>query len=414
MRALLLRLAGFSGAPIIAAIVPFFVLPFVSRATGADGWADFSSGQSIGILGVVAIQFGWGVIGPVRVAQNTDAAARAGILRDSLWSRGVLSIVVLPVVAVATVVVTGPELNLDAVLIAVASALGGFTPAWYCIGAGRPDLLMLYDAVPKMIAAGIAIPVILLTDSITLYPALLAVATVVGVVLHARGAMRGQRLERTGWPGIRRTIRDLVPIAGIDAVGNVYGSTPVPIATVGLPSAEASSYASADKVYRMGILAVVAFGNAFQAWVLDPGTVSRRTRHLAALGAHIVLGLVGGACIALLGPWATALVFGADVGAALGPCILYGIAFLCISTSTPFIRNALVPSGRYRAVLLATTSAAVLGLVLMAAGAAAGSQVVIATGAAASEIITLAVLAAPALRIILRSDLDRTDAQASA
>jgi O-antigen/teichoic acid export membrane protein len=404
MPTFLMRLAGFSGAPILSAVAPFLVLPVVSRVAGADGWADFSAGQSIGILGMVAIQFGWGVIGPVRIARNPDLATRAGILKESLWSRAVLACLVLPIVAIVTILVTGPSVNLDAVLVAIAMALAGFTPAWFCIGSGRPDLLMIFDAAPKLAASLVAIPFILLTQSVTAYPVLLAVFVVAGSGVHGWLTLRRHQLPALGARGVRAIIRGLVPTAGIDAVGNLYGSTAIPIATVGLDAAQAGSFASVDRIYRVGTLAVVAFGNAFQSWVLDPSATSIKQRHHAALAAHVILGLVGGLGIAILGPWATALVFGPEVAIGTAPSVLFGIAFFCISTTTPFIRNALVPAGRLRTVLLATILAGIVGVTVMISGAAIGSQVVIAAGVAASELTALLVLAVPALRVISASD----------
>jgi PST family polysaccharide transporter len=403
MPSFLLRLAGFSGAPLLSAIAPFIVLPVVSRVTGPSGWADFSAGQSIGLLGMVAILFGWGVIGPVRVARNPDPTTRAGILRESLMSRAVLACFVLPVVAVVTIWVTGPGLNPDALLVALAMAVGGLTPAWYCIGSSRPDLLMLYDAAPKLAASLLAMPLILATGSVTAYPILLGLFVVVGVVAHAWRTLRRHTLPPVEAGAVRQIVRTLVPIAAIDGVGNLYGSTAIPIATVGLDAAAASSFASVDRIYRVGTLAVVAFGNAFQAWVLDPSATSTRQRHLTALAAHGALGIVGGLGIAVLAPWATALVFGPDVAIGTGPSVLFGIAFLCISVSTPFIRNALVPAGRFRLVLIATILAAVVGLTVMITGASLGSQVVISAGVAAAEVTALLVLAGPALRVIADS-----------
>ncbi|WP_146188096.1 lipopolysaccharide biosynthesis protein [Mycetocola zhujimingii] len=407
--AFLMRLAGFSGAPILSAVAPFLVLPVVSRVTGEEGWGDFLAGQSIGMLGMVAIQFGWGVIGPVRVARNPDRRTRAAILRESLWSRLVLTGLVLPVVALVTWLVTGPGVNLDAILVALAMAVGGLTPAWFCIGSGRPDLLMLFDAAPKLAASVIAIPIILATGSVTAYPVLLGVFVVAGVAAHARATLKGLNLPRLSAKEVRGVIRGLVPTAGIDAVGNLYGSTAIPIATVGLSAVQASSFGSTDRVYRVGILAVMAFGNAFQSWVLDPSASSHRQRHRAALLSHVVLGVVGGLGIAILGPWATAVVFGADVAGRSAPSVLFGVAFFCISSSTPFIRNALIPAGRFRMVLSATTAAAVVGVTVMLIGASVGSEAVIAGGVAAAEFTTLVLLAGPALRIM--NEPDRKPAQ---
>lgn len=397
VRSLILRFAGFTGAPIISALAPFIILPVVSRVVGEAGWGNFSAGQSIGVLGMVAILFGWGVLGPVRVARAESDRERTMILRESLRSRLLLTAIVVPVLAVVTWFVCTDSYRIESVAVAVAMSLGGLTPAWFCIGEGNPKGVMLYDALPKLAASLIALPIIAISGQVIWYPILLVVCTLPAFALHAWSTVRTHAHPDHHPQPVRSVLRNLVTTAAIDATGNAYGSTAIPIATVGLSSADASAFASADRVYRIGTLAVVAVGNAFQAWVLQNGAPDARTRQRVALSTHAVLGVVGGAGIALLGPWATSIVFGAQVAAQPGPSALYAMAFVCISLATPMIRNLLIPAGRFRVVLLATISAAVVGITVMLAGASLGSANIIALGVGLSELTALLVLAPPAM-----------------
>lgn len=400
MRSLMLRLAGFTGAPILSALAPFIILPVISRIVGADGWANFSAGQSIGILGMVGVLFGWGIVGPVRVARAEGPQQRAVILHESIRSRLVTSVIAVPAAGIATFLVCSPSYRLESVAVAVAMTIGGLTPAWFCIGQGNPRGLMVFDALPKLAASLISLPVVALTGQILWYPALLLAFTVPAFAAHARitahGGMRGDAEPRA----LLTVLRTLVPTAAIDATGNAYGSTAIPIATAGLDPAEASSFASADRAYRIAIMAVIAFGNAFQAWVLEPAATDRHHRHRLAIACHLALGLLGGAAIALLGPWATALFFGAAVAAAPVPSALFGVAFFFLSSTTPLIRNILIPSHRYRLVFIATIAAAVVGIATMVTGSALGSAGLVALGVAASEATAFAVLVVPAVRAL--------------
>lgn len=408
MRSVLLRLAGFTGAPILSALAPFILLPVISRIAGAEGWGNFATGQSIGVLGMVVVMFGWSVVGPVRIAQTDDPALLAAILRESLATRSVTAVVGLLLAGVATALISGPDFRVESVLMALAMTLGGLSPAWYCIGSGRPIDLMIYDAGPKLASALISLPALLLGAPVGLYPVLLAVFTVVGALVHARIALRPYPADRLGIRATARVLRRLLPTAAIDAAGNAYGSTPVPIATAGLPPAQASSFASADRLYRVGILVVIALGNAFQAWVLEPQAVSRVRRHLAAIASHAALGLFGALMLVLLGPWASAFVFGADVAADPLACTLFGFAFFCISTGTPLIRNVLIPHGRYRYVLTTTITASVVGLTTMGIGAASDSEGLIALGVAAAEATSLLMLALVAVPLLVADAARRT------
>lgn len=399
MRSFMLRLAGFAGAPILSALAPFIILPAVSRLVGAEGWANFSTGQAVGILGMVALLFGWSVVGPVRIARSSTPHERAVILSESLRSRAVTSLLAVPAAGVVTFAVCSEPYRLESVLVAMATALGGFTPAWFCIGEGNPRGLILFDAAPKLAASGLALPAIILTGQIVWYPALLVAFTLPAFALHAQRERTGHDIQG---PPPRRTaavLASLVPTAAIDAAGNAYGSTPVPIATAGLSPDAAGHFASADRIYRIGLLAVIALGNAFQAWVLDPKADDRIRRHVLAFGALSGLGLLGGTAIATLGPWASAIVFGAAVAADPLPCLLFGIAFLFISSGTALIRNLLIPAGRYRMVFTTTIISAVLGVATMLVAATAGSEVGVAAGVAIAEAAGFAILVGPAWRL---------------
>lgn len=402
----MLRLVGFTGAPILSALAPFIILPVISRIVGDQGWANFSAGQSIGILGMVAVLFGWGIVGPVRVARSTSAGERAVILHESLRSRLVLAVVVAPLAGIIAGVVSGSSYRMETVAVAVAMTAGGLTPAWFCIGRGDARGLMIFDALPKLAASFIALPIMLIWGSVLAYPILLLGLSLPTYALHAWLNAHARWREGRQTPAFTRIIRALAPTAVIDATGNAYGSTSIPIATAGLGAADASAFASADRAYRIGTLLVVAVGNALQAWVLDRSAVDTRARHRLALAAHGVLGVFGGLGIALLGPWATALVFGPRVAAAPLPCVLFGVAFFCISMATPLIRNLLIPDGRVRIVLASTVVAAAVGLTIMLTGSAIGSAGVIALGVAGSELSALVVLVGPAVRVYRRSGGD--------
>ncbi|MDS0243995.1 polysaccharide biosynthesis protein [Microbacterium aurantiacum] len=369
----------------------------MSRIVGDAGWANFSAGQSIGILGMVAILFGWGVIGPVRVARARDKSSRVAILRESLRSRLLLSLVAIPVVAIVTWIVCTDAYRVESVAVAVAMATAGLSPAWYCIGEGNPRGVMLYDALPKLTASAVAFPILALSGQVLWYPIVLAIVTLPSFAAHAWKTLKRHPVPHEAPRALRHVMRSLLPTAAIDATGNAYGSTAIPIATAGLEPTDASAFASADRAYRIGTLAVVAVANAFQAWVLEPVPGNPRRRHLAALGVHATLALLGGVAIAVLGPWATGLVFGTDVAARPVPSLLFGVAFFAICLATPLIRNLLVPAGRYKTVLAATICAAAAGVSVMLFGSWIGSEVVVAAGVATSEIVALAVLALPAL-----------------
>lgn len=408
MPAFLLRLLGFAGAPILSALAPFLVLPLISRVA-PEAWGDFSAAQSIGLLGMVGVLFGWSVSGPVLAARAAPGDERAVVLRESLRTRAITASVVVPVVAVIAVLVVNEDARLLAAAVAVAMALSGFTPAWFCIGEGNPRGLIIYDAVPKLIASALSLALIAATQQVIWYPILFVLAILPAYAVHARSVLSGHDHAANPLRSNRALLRAMVTTAAVDATGNAYGSTPTPIVNFAFSRTDSGGFASADRVYRVGLLAVVALGNAFQAWVLDRTATDRPRRHRIALVAQVALGIIGAAGLAVLGPWATTLVFGPDATAPAAVCLMYGLAFLFISSSTPLIRNILIPAGRARTVFIATVVAAVAGLGVMLTAAAFGSLIAVASGIAVSEAIVLVVLLSPAIAVLRQGDEPRED-----
>jgi O-antigen/teichoic acid export membrane protein len=395
------RLTGFTVLPLLSLVTPFLLLPVVARVSGPAGWSSFVAGQAIGTFGATVVFWGWNVGGPVLVAQARTAQERAEVYASSLRTRYLLLVGVVPLTAAVSALVAQPGHRVDAAAMAAATSLLGMSPSWYGIGVGDPWLLFWYDTLPRVVAAVVGAVLVAATGWIWLYPLLLAASVAVSLVAFRRRVTPEAR-HTSPWPVTRATgeLRHHLGTAGINLAATAYASTPVPVATAAFRPEVSSPFASADAAYRFGLFSVTAMGNAFQGWTLEPDLEDRerRSRHRSALLAHLVLGVVGGALFAALGPWATGLLFGADVAAPRDVCVWYGLAFCFLSASTPPIRNLLIPAGRVRLVLGWTLGSAVVGLVLMVAAAVAGWSAGVAAAMAASEALLLAGLLLPALR----------------
>jgi PST family polysaccharide transporter len=394
------RLTGFTVLPLLSIVTPFLLMPVVARVAGPSGWSSFVAAQAVGTVGATVVFWGWNVGGPVLVAQASSAAERAEVYAASLRTRYLLLLGVVPAVAVVSALVAQPGHRVDASAMAVATSLLGMSPSWFGIGLGEPWLLFWYDTLPRVVAAVIGSGVVWATGLVWTYPVLLAASVMVSLVAFRRrvtpAAVGGSPFPVSRSAG---ELRSHLGTAGINLAATAYASTPVPVVTVAFRPDVSSPFASADAAYRLGLFSVTALGNAFQSWTLEASAAGaeRRSRHRTAFLSHLVLGVVGGALFAALGPWVTGFVFGADVAAPRDVCVWYGVAFLFLSVSTPPIRNLLVPAGRVRLVLGWTLGSAVVGLVLMVGAAAAGWSAGVAAGMAVSEAVLLAGLLGPAL-----------------
>jgi PST family polysaccharide transporter len=315
-------------------------------------------------------------------------------------TRLALLVAVLPVTAVVSVIVAVPGHRLQAVAMAMATALAGMSPAWFCIGLGQPRLLAIYDTVPRFVATAVSAPILLITRELWLYTAVLAIATIIGLIAFHRRYSRGESWFPSSTREALRGLRSQRHTAGINLAGSAYASTPTPIATITSTPAASGSLSTADTLYRFGIFTVIALGNAFQSWTIEPGISNPAQRHRAALWSHIALGAAGAAILTALGPLVSEILFAGQARATLLVCFYYGIAFFFLSASTPLIRNLLIPSGRQPYVLRCTVVSAAIGVLAMVVAGVTGHPSAIPLGMALSEVALWAALLIPGLRIL--------------
>lgn len=359
------RLLGFSGLSLLAAIGPLALLPVVARLSDEADWAALGVGQSVGAFLSLPVLFGWNLVGPTRVAR-ASTAERSSLYRQSILVRLLAFAVCLPLGIAASYVLAPAGSEALAAAMAVSMMLIGLSPAWYCVGAGRPAWLALYDVGPKLLGTLAALPLVLVTGSVFPYPLTIGAATAAGVLAFT-WRHRPEGAER--WPTLPQAARavrgDAGPAATVTIAG-AYSAAPVAIAGAVLPVGPLAAFVSAERIYRFALVAVTALSDSVQGWVSEArGRVGRR-RATWALGAHAILGVAGLGGIALLGPWTSAVLFGSDLAVGRATFVGFGVAFLAISLNTSLGKHVLVPAGRTGFVLLSTAVGAVTGIASMA------------------------------------------------
>lgn len=400
MKTVLLRLTGFAVLPLLSLVTPLLLLPVIASIVGSQGISSVISGQAIGTFSATVLLWGWNVDGPVAIARATGSRDRGAIYLRSVRTRLLLMVGILPLSALIAAMVAVPGFRAEAVAMCWAVGLSGLSPAWFCIGVGQPRLLALYDTVPRFLATAVAAPVLLMSHQLWHYTVLLAAATVFALVdFHRRHSPGGRWLPLD----VRESLGELkgqAKTAGISLAGNAYASTPAPIATATTAPQASGSLATADTLYRFGLFTVVALGNAFQSWTIERGAPNPVRRHLTAIWAHAGLGLVGALVLTVAGPTASGLLFAGKVQASTELCALYGLAFVFLSASTPFIRNLLIPAGRQSQVLRWTLISALVGVAAMIWAGANGNAPGIALGMALSEAVLFVALLIPGLKLL--------------
>lgn len=403
MRTVLLRLSGFTLLPLLGLVMPLLLLPVLAQVVGSGGWASTLAGQAIGTFASTIVLWGWNVEGPVLIAKELADSERAEVYARSIRTRLLTLLLVTPLALAIAGLNAQPGFAGASIAMALAITLQGLSPSFYGIGAGQPMILALYDTLPRFLAVLGAVPLLLVTQSVWVYPALQLVTMVVSLIAFHRRFARG-----TTWLPVKlgETFAEIWRqrrTAGFQLAGNAYAATPAPIANGMVPSL-AGPLATTDQLYRYGLFAAVALGNAFQGWTLEPGVADRRRRHMAAITAHVGLGLAGLVVLTFAGPPVSELISAGRAPATTELCLLYGVAFAALSAATPLIRNLLVPAGRDGLVLGATVISALAGVAAMLGAGWAGEVNGIALGMALSEIMMALILLPPALRLLNQTE----------
>ncbi|MDL5158966.1 lipopolysaccharide biosynthesis protein [Actinomycetospora termitidis] len=393
------RIGGFAAVPFVGAITPLLLLPVIARVTSVEGWAAVALGQSVGAVAMIVVTFGWNLSGPSRTAQADDDGRRA-LYREALASRLAAFVVVLPVEAVVAAFLAPEGFRTVAVLMALAVSATGLSPAWYAIGSGQARTLLIYDALPRVAAAVVGAPLLVLGAPLVTYPILLLAASLGTTAVHAR-----KTLGPPSVPGARRamrtvadraTLRILVPDAASEIASGSYSAGAVALVGLGTGVRELAVFAAGDRLFRLSLYAISSLCNALQGWVAEPvDRATSRHRFRTSLTLHSTVGVVGALLIVGAGPWASGVVFGADLAVDLPTAAGFAVAFLMISLETSVGRHYLIPRGYRRTYLAAVTSAVVVGVPALVgfahlAGAPGGAWAV----AAAEGTICLVVLAA--------------------
>lgn len=394
------RFLGFTLLPALAAVSPLLVLPAVSRIAGADGWASAIAGEAVGTFAAIAIAYGWTTVGPSLVSVAQDDAARGRLYREAVVVRLCTAAVALPVMIWICSVIAFPGHEALAILMGAQGALIALSFTWFSVGIGDPRAILTYDAVPRLVAAVATLPLVITYSAVELYPIAGILVTLIGTILYTRRVLSRYR---STWPSLRALpglFRMGAPVAVNDAALGAYSAVPTPLVSVLSSGSIAAGFASADKLAKLGQFLPITLANALQNWTGEGSNQTRARRVTTALTVHSVFGVVGWAVLALLGPWASSLLFGSQAAASFAVCFALGLAFAMYSARASMTRHVLYPTGGASTVMRATVIATVIGVPAMIGAGVAAGPVAVAAGYALTEAISTVLLIRPTRRAV--------------
>jgi O-antigen/teichoic acid export membrane protein len=406
------RIIGFAGLPFLSLITPFLFLPILARVAGADAWLAIAVGQSSGGFFALVVALGYNTVGPPMVAVAAEAD-RPRLLARSLRARLAVWLPSALVAVAVAVLVAPPSHRLEAGVMALAMTLTGLSSSWYMIGLGRAGAIALYEIAPRIVGTLAAAAIVITGGPVVWYPVLLIAASVVSVGAYAARTLRHANLGR--WSDVGSVLRANRAAVATEVAGGAYNSLAVTFVGASTTAAQAASYVSGDKLYRIGQYSVSALGNSLQGWVVERGSAEFGRRIRQSFLLHLTLGLAGFAAFALLGPWLSGALFGAEVAIDQATALGLGAATLGIALGTALGRITLVGMGARRAFLGSVLLAAAVGvpaiLLLSSAFGAAGGAWGLAIGeltSVAAQSISVIVLRRRAGSFIVSVDAEST------
>ena len=399
------RVAAFAGLPLIASLASFILLPIIARVGGASVWTALALGQAVGAIAAIVVGLGWPLTGPAAVASSPDESVRRRHYAVSFTTRSLTFLVTIPVMGIVLYFAANQANFWLAFFMACAQAASGLTPAWYCIATGHPGRIAKYDVVPRMIATLCVIPILLTTGQVLIYPAALLVLGLAGTLFFNAHHVQKEDFAGLSFNRVLHEVWGLRAGAGVTVAAGSYASTPIIIVQLMVSASGAAPCVSAEKLYRIGLLATAALGNSLQGWVSEFGSDHSRRRKLS-LVALSGLGAVGWLLLAFAGPWATALLFSEPLAADFWTCFWFGLSFLLVCVTTSTGAHWLVPAKRMRTVLTSTVSGALVGIpaMIILAGLMGGTGG--ALGLAVGEIVVTVIQMRVVLVLLRHPDSD--------
>jgi hypothetical protein len=371
------------------------LLPLLARYGGAEGWVSLAIGQSVGGFAAILIVFGWTLIGPKRIAGKAASEA-TGQYWASLVQRSAIAVVALPLAIIVSAALSPAGHVGLSVSMALAAGLAGFSPAWFWVGSGTPRSMVVFEAIPRLVATLTAFLALLLTQDLIWYPILLTVSALIGYIWFSARVLSPDVVKQFPLRYIFSQFKSNILPALTVLTSGAYTSITVGLVTAFTPLRASTEFVSGDKLYRLGTQAIAITGNAFQGWVSEHEDVAVGTKRMrSALYLNIALGVAGGLALALIGPWFSALLFSPELAVGTPVMVFFGLAYFWLSVNSALGRLILTPLDLNKAVLISTVAGALLGVPGIVYGASQFGALGAAVAVAGAEcVVTLVQLGA--------------------
>jgi O-antigen/teichoic acid export membrane protein len=325
------KLGGFGCSTLASALVGLVTIPFIVAFAGPLVWGGLVVAQSVAGITTVLVAFGWGVMGPVRIAASRYED-RGQLYADSLVFRLLLLILVLPL-TVALVGVWAPGNKVANMCAGTAMVIVGTGGSWFYVGEGTAWRLFAVDTIPR--CSGTLIGTLLLgfTADATYFAVGQVAGSVLAVSLAATDILRRHKNYR--WRksiDIRRLtqgIKEQFPGVLTAAASSLYSSAPLAILAGSAP-AGVPVYAIAQKITSFADGAMSPLTQLAQSSVPSPDTEKQKQNIVLATKVSAAAAVTAGLLLALAMPSGSKLLSAGKIEVPIIISSAFGLALAAI------------------------------------------------------------------------------------
>ncbi|MGM7777336.1 hypothetical protein ACSVHC_15135 [Arthrobacter sp. KNU-44] len=397
------KLGGFGSSTVINGLVGLITIPFIIAFAGPVAWGGMAVAQSIASMFVVLIAFGWGVMGPSRVA-SSPFGSRGQQYSDAIVLRVLLLLAVLPL-AVYLIAVYAPGNKAANILAGFALMVAGLGGSWFFIGEGRAWKLLFIDTVPRCGGTIAGTLLLGLTGEVTYFAAAQLAGSIISVSLAASDILRRHRDHdwRLSISPKRQVMsfREQIPGVLTAAASSMYMNAPLTV-LAGWAPASVSVYAMADKLTRFAVMAASPMTQLAQSSVPNPDNSVltqniKLTTKLSAVGA-----LIAGIVLSLAMPAGAKFLSAGEIDVSLAISTAFGLTLAAIIFSQISGLVSLMALGRAKTVAASVIVGLFVAVPAVFLGASQWGAAGAAWGLTSSE-VAVAVFQFAALRTALRA-----------
>lgn len=382
------RVGGFGASVALTGATALAVIPVIVHFGGADSWAAYAVGQTIGALLAVLTWLGWLQLGPSVIAR-ADGPERSRLYIESLVLRVLTLVITAPAAILLALVLVRGQTAVAAVsaLASLALACGA---GWFFVGTSQPKKMLVLDTVPRVVGtlAGAAMTA-LMGDAVWAGVGALAGALIAIVCSSISVVRRYGRPSFPTRPDLAVSLRGQWAGLGVGVFAAIYLSVPLLFVSYFLPL-QTATFALADRLKQQGMAVATPFAQTIQGWVPRAGESELRARIRRSARFGLGLGAAAGAAYAALAVPVGGLLGANQVDLDLLLVVPVAIAFGLNVITLVFGSGCLIPAGRARTVFWSAvtgTSVVIPAIALLApvygvygvAWAAAASQLAVLT-----------------------------------